>query len=239
MSQARVYFTPSDIDLAVLKASVGVVIDVLRATTTIVTALANGARQIVPVSSVDKALALKAELAEISPLLCGERNGKKLPQFDLGNSPSEYTRGTVTGRTLIFASTNGSKTILASSKAKKLFIAGFVNLPFAVKSLANTGKNIVIICAGKLDKFGLDDVICAGMMVQTLVSANYELVGDEALAASMLYTANKRDIEGALKKTSHGQYLASLGYEKDIEFASRVGIYKSLPRLEGRRILPY
>ncbi|MGB9562102.1 MAG: 2-phosphosulfolactate phosphatase, partial [bacterium] len=193
-----VYFLPLEIKESELKGKVAIVIDVLRASTTLIVAISNGAKQIIPVSSIEKAYELKQVLAEIRPLLAGERNGKKLPNFDLGNSPFEYKPEIVSGKTIIYASTNGSPTItLVGKLADATYIAGFVNLPSVAKLIEELRKDVVIVCAGKANSFSLEDSICAGMLTNfIMVERKFEPVGDGANASLVIYERFKKDIAG-------------------------------------------
>jgi len=233
------FFTPAEAREEDLKGKIAVVIDVLRASTTIVVAISNGAKQIIPIGSVEKAYELRETLRELRPLLCGERDGQKLPNFDLGNSPFEYTESVVSGKTLIYASTNGSQAIIrAGAHASSVYIVGFVNLPFAVSFLTEKLQDIALICAGRLGGFSLEDATCAGMLIKSFLSdKRYEMTGDQAKVAVMLYERFSRNISEALMTSVHGRYLASLGFEADVRFCAEVGIYKVIPRLEGKIIV--
>jgi 2-phosphosulfolactate phosphatase len=137
-----------------------VVIDVIRATSTIVTALGNGAKGILPVASVEEAFALKAK--NPGALLAGERGGQPLPGFDLGNSPREMTRERVGGREMILTTTNGTQALAACNGAREIVTASFLNFGAVVARMRKAGPPWMILCAGFEGHFGIDDAIVAG-----------------------------------------------------------------------------
>lgn len=234
-----VFFTPNEAKEAELKNKIAVLIDVLRASTTLVVAVSNGSKQIIPVETVDKAYELKLILGEVKPILCGEREGKKLPNFDLGNSPFEYNEKVVSGKTLIYASTNGSPALKYIGKyAVETYIAGFINLPFVAKYLTERKGDVVVVCAGKENAFSFEDALCAGMLIDSLIcKREFEPFGDQARVALLMYREFKKDILSAVKSSTHAQYLIGLGFENDINLACEVGLYKVLPSFDGKRVI--
>jgi len=142
-----------------------VVIDVLRASTVIVNALANGAREIIPVGTVDFAMKVSGDAFRSQTLLGGERNTKKVEGFTLGNSPLEYTPEIVNGKSIIHYTTNGSKSIVKAKFAENLFIACFNNLTAIVDHMVKLGKDFEIICAGNNGALNMEDSVCAGKMI--------------------------------------------------------------------------
>src|SRR6266850_4360450 len=164
----EVHFTPAHLDEMQLKDKNIVVIDVLRASTTIATALNNGAKEIIPVSSIENAVKISGNLFGDVTLRAGERNARMIEGFNLGNSPLEYTEDVVRGKTIIFMTTNGSAAIVKGRHAKKLIVGSFVNLSAVVKCLSDLGGDFVIVCAGKENHFCLEDTVCAGKIVTRL-----------------------------------------------------------------------
>ena len=224
------YFTPSQIkNEAQLSGSNVVVVDVLRASTTIATALKNGARCIIPADSVETALKYVSLMKSDEVLLCGERGGKIIEGFDLGNSPFEYTRDKVKGKTLIYASTNGSVAIVKSKHAKSSVIGGFVNASKVVDFLKSKNGDILFLCSGKLGRFCIEDTVCAGMIIDMLSKVKKIDLTDSALAGVVLYRNYKSKILNMLKKSEHGRFLIELGFEKDLEVASKVDSIPILP----------
>jgi 2-phosphosulfolactate phosphatase len=147
---------------------VAIVIDVLRSTSTIATALANGARAILPAASTEDALQIARSLGRDGVLLCGERRNVRIEGFDLGNSPAEFGREVVEGRTLVMCTTNGTSALLATGGARAVYVASFLNLGAVVEELRRDGGDPVFVCAGRSGLVGLDDVLCAGAAVARL-----------------------------------------------------------------------
>ncbi len=196
-----------------------VVIDVLRATTTLTVALANGARRVEPVAGPAQALAARAR--EPGALLCGERGGLKIPGFDLGNSPEEYGAAAVTGRTLVFASTNGSRAMLACAGCGTRLLGAFVNASAVVDSLAGR-KHVLLACAGKEGRFGLEDAACAGWLCRALEARGARIEGDAARLALALAPRDAAEIRALLQGSAHGRTLRALSpsFARDVELCA-------------------
>ncbi len=214
-----------------------VVIDVLRASSTIVHACENGVERIIPVAEVEDATRLLSTLERKKTLLCGERDGVKIDGFDLGNSPSEYASKAVKGKTLILSTSNGTVAITASTPAKEIVIGCFLNLGQVVSHvLSARPKRIALLCAGNLGQFALEDFVCGGHMVKRLEDASRAklTLNDGAVAARAL-AASMTDAGEVVRSSSHGQRLAELGFETDLEFCSRIDKYGTVPIVvEGR-----
>lgn len=205
---------------------IAVVIDVLRATSTMVTALTSGCLAVIPAENPDEARALAAAGGY---LLAGERGGLPLPDFDLGNSPREYTPAAVAGRKVVLTTTNGTRALLLTASPVVL-VASFLNLPAVAAWLARRGGDVLISCAGTEGRFSLDDFACAGMLVERLGQAVPGLeLGDGAVAARVVYRRWEGRTLDLLKSTFHGRRLARLGLEADLEFCAMVGRYEIVP----------
>jgi 2-phosphosulfolactate phosphatase len=196
-----------------------VVIDVLRATTSLTMARLHGARRVLPAVTVEAARTLARRHPDV--LLCGERDGRRIEGFDLGNSPSEYGFERVAGRTLVFASTNGSRALLAARRARRTLLAAFVNLAAVVDTLREAPR-VVIVCAGKLGAFALEDAACAGLLVERLAAAGAVPEGDGARLARVLAPEDAVAVRAVVEGADHGRYLRSLGesYARDVEFCA-------------------
>jgi 2-phosphosulfolactate phosphatase len=214
-----------------------VVIDVLRASSTIVHACENGVERIIPVAEVEDATRLLPTLDRKKTLLCGEREGIKIEGFDLGNSPLEYASKIVKGKTLILSTSNGTVAITASAAAKEIVIGCFLNLGHVVsRILSARPKRVGLLCAGNLGQFALEDFVCGGHMVKRLEDASRArlTLNDGALAARAL-ASSMTDAGEVVRNSSHGRRLAELGFEADLEFCSRIDKYGSVPIVvEGR-----
>jgi 2-phosphosulfolactate phosphatase len=230
-----VHFTPSEIDDMALKDKNVVVIDVLRASTTIATALHNGAKEIIPVNSIENVIKISSNLFGDVTLRAGERNGKMIEGFNLGNSPLEYTVKSIKGKSIILMTTNGSTTILKGKHAKNLAVAGFVNLSLAVQFLADLQEDVVIVCSGKENTFCIEDAVCAGKIINNLVDLSQgEIVTDDAAnAATMLDKNSGKNLLRLLKHSEHGQYLASIGFAEDLKVCAELDSIPVLPMLSG------
>lgn len=231
----EVHFTPSEIDDMGLKDKNVVVIDVLRASTTIATALHNGAKEIIPVNSLENVMKISSNLFGGVTLRAGERNGRMIEGFNLGNSPLEYREDVIKGKSIILMTTNGSTAIVKGKHAKNLIVAGFINLNLVVKFLAALQEDIVIVCSGKENNFCIEDAVCAGKIINTLIeAAKDEIVTDDAgNAATMLDKISGKNILRLLKHSEHGQYLTSIGFGDDLKVCAGLDTIPLLPSLSG------
>jgi 2-phosphosulfolactate phosphatase len=209
-----------------------VVVDILRATSCMTTALAHGIKSIIPVASLEEGRALKSK----EVFTAGERDGKKVDGFDLGNSPFEYMEDYLKGKSVGFTTTNGTQAIVKSLGAKEIVIGSFLNLTAVVAHLLSTENDILVVCAGWKGKFNLEDTLFAGALVHMLEG---KIVSecDAPLAAQLLYTAAKNNMGEFLKNSSHVKRLARLGIEKDIQFCLTPDLYNVLPVLKDGKIV--
>ncbi|HEY0256823.1 MAG TPA: 2-phosphosulfolactate phosphatase [Candidatus Methylacidiphilales bacterium] len=217
------------LDAGQLRASACVVIDVIRATSTIVTALARGALSVQPVADLAEAQALKEQ--DGSALLAGERGGKPLPGFDLGNSPREMTSERVKDRRLILTTTNGTQALAACHGARAIVTASLLNLEAVAARLRELGSPWLIVCAGYEGEFGLDDAIVAGALAEALNQ-------DDMLIS--LYHSVRNDLETTLLGSNAGQELLKIGLEKDVPFCAQPNLFPLVPTLreDGRLTVP-
>ena len=226
---ARIDVVPAPplLDSARLAGRLAVVVDVLRATTVEAMALAAGAAGILPVAEVEEARRLAAERP--GSLLAGEREGLRLPGFDLGNSPTEFTAERVRGRTVIQCSTNGTGLLAAAAPAARVIAAAFVNLSAAV-ACAAAAESVTVLCAGKLGRPCLEDLALAGGLVERLAGPDTRL-GEGARLARSVWIGEGRDPAAVLRNAGHGRYLASIGFAGDLEAAARVDAVTIVPEL--------
>ena len=198
-----------------------VVIDVLRATTTLTVALANGAARVLPTATPEAAFALRRRHPRA--LLCGERGGVRIPGFDLGNSPAEYGAGIVRGRDLIFASTNGSLALIAARTARRRVLAAFVNASAVLDGLAGD-DDVTFVCAGKLGRPSLEDVACAGWLAASLAARGARLEGAAVHAAASIAPRRADAVHTLLQGASHARELRAIdpAYDADVAFCARV-----------------
>jgi 2-phosphosulfolactate phosphatase len=234
-------FDPFELDELELRGKNIVVIDVLRSSTTIAVALSNGAREIIPVESIENAVKISGSLFGDVTLRGGERNGKMIQGFNLGNSPLEYTEATVKGKSIIFCTTNGSVAMYKSRFAQNLAIGSFVNISTVIEFIKEIQSDFLVICAGKantVSNFSLEDTVCAGMIIHKL-SALKEIkleLTDASLASQVLYKTYGKSLLNLMKNTEHGKYLLEIGFLEDIKVAAAVDSYPVLPVLSGNVI---
>ena len=197
----------------------GVAIDVLRATTTLTVALQNGARHVLPAATPAEAFARRDR--ESDALICGERDGRKVEGFDLGNSPFEYARDVVAGRTLVFASTNGSLALRSVAGCGVRLVGAFVNASALAQALAGR-PFVLLVCAGKLGAFALEDAALAGWICERLAADGARLEGAAARFARGLAPRDAGEVRALVQGSAHGRYLRSLGpeYARDVEFCA-------------------
>jgi 2-phosphosulfolactate phosphatase len=196
-----------------------VVVDVLRATSVLTQARLHGARAILAAGTPEEALALLAR--HPGALLCGERDGRRIGGFDLGNSPFEYGFETVGGRTLIFASTNGSQALLAAGRARRRVLGAFVNASAVLDAVA-ADESITVVCSGKLGGYALEDAAFAGWLVERLAARGARVADAVAKFARRTAPRDAADVRALVQGAAHGRYLRSLGPEfaRDVEFCA-------------------
>ncbi len=211
----EVCFTPALIHLHDISDAVVVVIDVLRATSSMCVAFTHGVKSIVPVATIEESLAYK----EKGFLIGAERNGEMLDGFDLGNSPFSYMDERVRGRDIALTTTNGTQAMAAAKGAAQVVAGSFLNLDTLCAWLKAQDKSVILLCSGWKNSFNLEDTILAGAVVSQL-KPYFEMsqLRDAAIAAEHLFTLAKNDIDGFLMESSHRKRLHKLQIDKDIEY---------------------
>jgi len=227
-SSLDVVLTPNLLNLYPLEGKVVVVIDVLRATTTMTVALDQGAEKVIPVESIEECLSYKGKQNHI---LAGERGGQRLEGFTYGNSPFEFMDGVVKGKTLVLTTTNGTRAIKMSEGAYKVIIGGFLNFTAITKWLIGESRDTLLLCSGWRDKFNLEDTVFAGALINYL--KEYFLVdSDSAFAAEKLYLNSRRNMFHFMKQSSHYRRLARFGVLNDIKYCLRPDLTSVVPILK-------
>ena len=211
-----------------------VVIDVFRATTTIVTALANGARFVLPAADVEQAIRLYEPYDDSEAILGGEREGVKIQGFHLGNSPAEYSPERVSDRVVVFTTTNGTKALIACRNAEKVFLGCFLNLSRLAEELRSE-QTVTVVCAGANGGMSLEDMVCAGGIVAKLAPRAGDL-SDSAMAARLLFRSVRTRLAEFLYSSGHARELARLGFKSDIEQALRLDSVPVLPHFSENRV---
>ena len=220
---------------------IAVVIDVLRATSVITTALENGAREVIPVKTVEEAQNLYAQCDTAKTLRGGERNALKIEGFDLSNSPLEYKKKVVEGKTLILTTTNGTNAINNIIGADEVVLACFRNVAAVVEhivGLSHRGcRDIIIVCAGTESHFSLDDGLCAGMIIELLKQRTKVETDDLGLLLHRFYNESKDNLFGALSGCYHLKRLFTMGFYDDIKFCLETNCVQTVPVLKDGKIV--
>ncbi len=207
---------------------VAIVIDVLRATTTVTHALDEGAACVIPVASVDAARMIAHERG--GSLLCGERGGIRPDGFHLGNSPAEYRRGVVGGKDLVLTTTNGTRALGLCERAFSIFVGALTNLEAVVAAVRSAERDVVLVCSGTDGRVSLEDVICAGLFASRL-KPSHDL--DDSAMGVMFAGEGAIDrcdgLEGAISSSFHAGRLVDMGFGADVEYASRLGVSDGVP----------
>lgn len=209
------------IDSEALKGKIAVVIDMLRATSVITTALYNGAKKVIPVVSVEEAFEKAKELKSLGEevLLGGERKALKIDGFDFSNSPLEYKREIVEGKNIIMSTTNGTRALNLCSKADKVIVASVLNGQAVAKYLENEEKEIVFVNSGTNGEFSSDDFMCAGYIISEICKNKEAELTDIAKTAKYVYESSE-GIEEFIKDAKHYNILKNLGLEEDLKYCS-------------------
>ncbi len=210
-----------------------VIIDVLRASSTMVTAIENGAKGIIPVENMDMAGKISQNMGSPQYLLCGEKDGLKIEGYHLGNSPLEYSREVVRDKTIILNTTNGTKAVKKASMAEELIIGSFLNLKQVVNKLENTPHPITLICAGWRGQQSLEDLLCAGSIIYELNGGGLPAnASDGVRIAFDLFVKYGDDIEGTVFASDHAVRLQGLIDPKDIAHSCALNKMNVLPILK-------
>ena len=240
MKRIELYLTPHEAERAPLEHRQIVVVDVLRTCSTLAHALRNGAAKVIPVDSVEEATRLAQTLDPKQRLLCGEREGSKVSGFDLGNSPREYDKGRVEGRTLVFASTNASPLMAGLLVGREQRLLAYVNVGAVAEAVRREGSDLAVICAGRNGRLSLEDSACAGALVRRLVEGGPRGNGPELNDAAEMALAYDRvhggEPEAILRRSDHGRYLIELGFEDDLPICAAVDSVPVVPHLKEGRI---
>jgi 2-phosphosulfolactate phosphatase len=232
LSSIDVVFTPDLLPFSDLTGKTVVVADILRATTTITFAVANGATAIAPVLTPEDAFRLATD--QPNTLIGGERGGMKVDGFDLGNSPREYTEAVVSNRQIVLTTTNGTRTLQACRAAERVLVGSFLNLRATVNRLAQVEGELVFACSGREGGFCTEDTAFAGACVAALGGTQ---VTDAAETAKILYQTHHNDLFGMLRNCYHGRSLASIGLGEDLEFCAQMNLVDVVPHLVDGRII--
>jgi 2-phosphosulfolactate phosphatase len=229
-----IQLAPSSPNPYLLSNRVVVVIDVLRATSTMVHAMSQGALEIIPVASVEEAFQMAKVFHRSSVILGGERESKMIPGFDLGNSPKEYIAEKVNGKKLILTTTNGTKAFHLVSFGKEILVGSFFNIGAIVKRCLELDQDLLIFPSGDEGNFSLEDTVCGGMLIQwiTKKGKNPIALTDASQCAQILYQRFEANLLEAFHLSSHGRELINQGFGDDLAYCARIDITDIVPEFK-------
>ena len=232
MRKIEVCLSPELLHLFEVKNKVVVIVDILRATSSMVAGFAYGVKSIVPVAKIDECKALQKK----GLLAAAERDGVKVEGFELGNSPFNYMEDFVKGQTIAMTTTNGTLALSKSKAADAIIIGAFINLNAVVDFLERQSLDVVVVCAGWKGHFNLEDTLFAGAVIGALEST-FDAAQDSALMAKELYKCAGDDLYGFLQNSSHFKRLEHLEISKDVEFCLTLNQFDIVPILKGEELV--
>ncbi|RME15134.1 MAG: 2-phosphosulfolactate phosphatase [Bacteroidetes bacterium] len=236
MPDINIILTPAEFEYYNITSTdnIIVVIDIFRATSTIVTALANGAASVIPVSHVNDALKYKNN----NYLVAAEKNGIPIPGFDFGNSPLEFLNSAIKGKHIVITTTNGTQAIQVAKNKGEIIIGSFLNLNAVAEYIISQNKNVIMLCAGWKNKFNLEDFVFAGSLTHYLYSTQtYTLASDSALLGYLTFDRSRRKLKEFLNMASHKKRLENLNLDADIDFCLTLNKYPIVPKLVNEKII--
>ena len=235
-----VFFGPAGLTASDVAGRVVVVIDVLRASTSIATALANGARAVIPVESTEEVVNRAKAFARSEVKLAGERQMRPIPGFDLGNSPREFSREVVEGKTVLLSTTNGTAAIASLQGPRDVVIGSYVNFSAVlamVRAALRGGADIAILCAGRDKQFSLEDAACAGRFAHHAMRRRTDVAVNDAAFASMLIDRRYSDnLMRLFSASAHGRALSEAGYGDDLTDCAAIDSFPIIPIYQDRQI---
>jgi len=223
----EIYSTHNQVTDNILNGKNVIIIDVLRATSVVATALNNGALKVMTSSSIEEAFAKKEK--DPSLILGGERNAKKIKGFDFGNSPLEYTSENIAKKSILLCTTNGTQAVNKAKGAKVLIAASFLNIEAVVEFLQNLNEDFSIICSGTNDNFSLDDGLCAGLLLHELREKTTVSTNDLGELIVMPFKNDTFSLIDLIQSAYHLKYLISMGYSKDVDYCLDINRLKIIP----------
>ena len=228
--RADVRFTLPEMEPNDLSGVTVVVVDVIRATSTIATALANGARAVYPVADTEEALHLAQSLGREDTLLCGERKGLRIEGYDLGNSPLEFTEEAVAGKRLVMNTTNGTRVFGAAEGADEVVALSYLNLTAVARAVADA-ERVLVLCGGRAGGFALEDAACAGALLRTLEMEGGPVETNDAGRAAITLAQRFPADTDFLRSTQAGQLVTEAGLGDDLRWCAEVDVLSLVPVL--------
>ncbi|MBI5219153.1 MAG: 2-phosphosulfolactate phosphatase [Bacteroidia bacterium] len=214
--------------------SIVVVVDILRATTTICTAFHNCVKELIPVAGIEEAREYKKK----GYIVAAERDGIILDFADIGNSPENFAPEIVKGKTVVYSTTNGTQAIEMASSCSKVAIGCFLNLDALSEWLTLQGKNIIILCAGWKNKFNLEDTVFSGALTEKLLNTGkFDTICDSALASADLWNIAKNDIINYMTKAAHRRRLKKMKLDHVIPYCFSLNRTNVIPIVSKNKII--
>ncbi len=235
----ELYLTPFPLERARLAGKTVVAIDVLRSSTSTCAALLAGARGVIPTAGPGEAAELRAKIGGDMAVLAGERDGVKIDNFQLGNSPSEFTAEAVAGKYVIMTTTNGTAVYSKAQDAGVVICGSLVNISLVADKVMQEDRDVVIVCSGHEGGFSVEDTLCAGMLIDKLNGRLVQTVAlnDAGSLAHLLYLNYRSSLTQAIEEGEHGRRLAALDFAEDVKTATDADSMNVLPVLVDGRLV--
>jgi 2-phosphosulfolactate phosphatase len=235
----ELYLTSAPFAEAKLENKTVVVVDVLRASTSICAALIAGAKGVIPTEGPGEAGELHSKLGTDNTILAGERDGIRIDNFDLGNSPAEFTQEVVADKFVLMTTTNGTGLFKRAAKSSMVMAGGLVNASKIAEKISSLEKDLIIACSGRQGNFSIEDTLCGGLLIDLLVSKyQFELkLNDAAMIAVQLYHNNVSSLRDTIEKGEHAQFLISLGFKQDVSMSTLIDSMPVRPILKDGRLI--
>ncbi|UCD64923.1 MAG: 2-phosphosulfolactate phosphatase [Candidatus Zixiibacteriota bacterium] len=235
----NLYLTPVPFSKAAVEKKAVVVIDVLRSSTSICAALSAGAKGVIPMVGPGEAGEMWTKIGSDMAILAGERNGVRIENFQLGNSPAEFTAETVGGKFVIMTTTNGTAVFGKTYSASPVLSCALANISAVADRLAQENRDVLIACCGREGHFSIEDTLCGGMLVHQLKNKHGLAIeqNDASALALLLYETNQHRISEAIVEGEHARFLTSIGFEGDVTVASEIDSIPVLPFLKDGRLI--
>lgn len=227
--------TAGEVTAERVRGKVACIIDVFRATSVISSAMANGAREIIPMTQIQECFDLRERMLELNPnqrvILAGERKMVLIEGFELDNSPRSFTREKVDGATIIMSTTNGTRALNCANEADAVFVASMLDATEVCRQIQEMGLDVVLICSGRNNRFTLEDGLCAGKMANLLCGQGNQLT-DMAWMVKELYLNHKDNLKGALENCFHYHRMLGIGLQEDIDYCLQEDIFNCAVRMK-------
>jgi 2-phosphosulfolactate phosphatase len=230
----EVCFSPALFECHENREAIVVIIDILRATSAICAAFANGAVSIIPVAEIEEAKRYKS----MGYLVAAERDGYVLDFADFGNSPFNFSRNKVEGKTIVYSTTNGTRIIDLASSCYMTVIGSFLNISSLSEWLISKDHDVILFCAGWKNRFNIEDAVCAGAIAEKLITSScFSTICDSTLAAVDLWVLAKTDLQGYIEKAAQRSRLRDKGLDDCIEFCLTADYTKAIPAMKNGNLV--